>query len=93
MARDPTNQRAHLHHNGVIHEEREYVHEHYVVGGRKAEQQTKSVKRAISQPIDVEGDGNDNCTDDKSIPDSRVFNGNILWYKRVKTYCQIKSNP
>ena len=59
---------AHLHHDGVVDEEGEYVHEHDVVGGRKAEQQAQRVKGAVSQAIDLESDGNHNSGNDKCVP-------------------------
>jgi len=61
----------HLHHDRVVDKKGENVHEHDVVGGRKAEQQAQGVEGAVSEAVDLESDGDDNSGDDKGIPNTK----------------------
>ncbi len=77
----------HLHHNGIVDKKgenvhvqivtktqcrrRENVHEHDVVGGRKAEEQAQRVEGAVSEAVDLESDGDDNSGNDKGIPNTK----------------------
>jgi hypothetical protein len=61
---------VHLHHDGIVDEEGEYVHQHDVVCGGKAEQQAQRVKGAVSQAIDLEGNSDNNGGNDECVPEA-----------------------
>ena len=65
---------AHLHHDRVIDEEGEDVHEHDVVGGGKAEQQAQRVEGAVGEAIDLHADGDDDGSNHKRVPVANVVN-------------------
>ena len=61
---------THLHRDGIIDEEGQYVHEQYVVGGRQAEQHAQCVEWAIGEAVDLKDDGDDNGSNNKGVPET-----------------------
>ena len=59
---------AHLHHDRIVDEEGQDVHEHDVVGGGEAEQQAQRVEGAVGEAVDLHGDGDDNGSNHKRVP-------------------------